>query len=327
MPARVFGFPTTCLRLDANRRGQSRWRAKPSARRGPRANAMPLTKPVVVPFEGPLTKGNFVRRTDRFTAHLVLDGIEVSDESNGEVKAHCINPGRMEAFVDPGATIWARRAPENGPKRKTDWTWELIERDGVICSTRVENKFRTPPRGGSLVDLHAGSTNTQRPNALIAAVLKAALIRLTDYKSVKGRSTCCRTRVQVPNLRYDFFVEEKDGTHRYVEVKNCHATYPDEVVAGLGLLPRLGVGAGRAALSGARRFSIKTEDEVHRDHRRVPGGRHEGHTTVGLPRPRFLRRGSRRAKGGRRLPGLRASHTTAATTIEDEMRRPVDCIK
>ena len=49
---------------------------------------MTLTKPVVVPFEGPLTKGNFVRRTDRFTAHLVLDGIEVSDESNGEVKAH-----------------------------------------------------------------------------------------------------------------------------------------------------------------------------------------------------------------------------------------------
>ena len=37
---------------------------------------MTLTKPVVVPFEGPLTKGNFVRRTDRFTAHLVLDGIE-----------------------------------------------------------------------------------------------------------------------------------------------------------------------------------------------------------------------------------------------------------
>ena len=106
---------------------------------------MTLTKPVVVPFEGPLTKGNFVRRTDRFTAHLVLDGIEVSDESNGEVKAHCINPGRMEAFVDPGATIWARRAPEDGPKRKTDWTWELIERDGVICSTRCGKQISNAP--------------------------------------------------------------------------------------------------------------------------------------------------------------------------------------
>ena len=107
---------------------------------------MTLTKPVVVPFEGPLTKGNFVRRTDRFTAHLVLDGIEVHDGENGEVKAHCINPGRMEAFVDPGATIWARRAPENGPKRKTDWTWELIERDGVICSTRCGNQISDAPR-------------------------------------------------------------------------------------------------------------------------------------------------------------------------------------
>ena len=116
---------------------------------------MTLTKPVVVPFEGPLTKGNFVRRTDRFTAHLVLDGIEVHDGENGEVKAHCINPGRMEAFVDPGATIWARRAPENGPKRKTDWTWELIERDGVICST---------PCGKQISDAPTPSTR-RRPRA------------------------------------------------------------------------------------------------------------------------------------------------------------------
>ena len=124
---------------------------------------MTLTKPVVVPFEGPLTKGNFVRRTDRFTAHLVLDGIEVSDESNGEVKAHCINPGRMEAFVDPGATIWARRAPENGPKRKTDWTWELIERDGVICSALCPTpSTRRRPRtcGSSMISTQAARTRS-----------------------------------------------------------------------------------------------------------------------------------------------------------------------
>ena len=261
---------------------------------------MTLTKPVVVPFEGPLTKGNFVRRTDRFTAHLVLDGIEVSDESNGEVKAHCINPGRMEAFVDPGATIWARRAPENGPKRKTDWTWELIERDGVLCST-----------------------NTQRPNALIAAVLKAkALTGFTDYKSVKAEHVLPHEGPGTKS-RCDFFVEEKDGTHHYVEVKNCHATYPDEdLLRGWGYFPdSVSERAARhcrelAALASKPKTKctviiVASRADATKGIR--PSDYHD---------PGFCAAAREAQKAGVVFRGLRASHTTDATTIEDEI--PVD---
>ena len=110
---------------------------------------MTLTKPVVVPFEGPLTKGNFVRRTDRFTAHLVLDGIEVTDESSGEVKPIASTRAAWRLLSTRGPRSGLEELQKTVPSAKTDWTWELIER-GYLCST-----------------------NTQRPNTLMTAVLRA----------------------------------------------------------------------------------------------------------------------------------------------------------
>ena len=55
-----------------------------------------------LPYPRPLIEGTFIRRRDRFIADIAL---RISDPPK-EVACHCINPGRMEAFVIPGATVW-----------------------------------------------------------------------------------------------------------------------------------------------------------------------------------------------------------------------------
>jgi len=261
---------------------------------------MTLLKPVVVPFEGSLTKGTFVRRTNRFTAHLMLDGIEVNDGESGEIQAHCVNPGRMEAFVDAGATIWARRAPEDGPKRKTDWTWELIEQDGVLCST-----------------------NTQRPNALIAAVLREkALSGFTDYLSVKAEKVLPHEGPGTKS-RCDFFVKEADGTDHWIEVKNCHATYPDKaLLRGWGYFPD---SVSERAARHCRELAVLAKRPNTKCTVIIIASRADA--TAGIRPsdyhdPGFCAAAREAQRAGVVFRGLRATHTTEATTIENEI--PLD---
>ena len=68
----------------------------------------------------------------------------------------------MEAFVDEGAKIWLQPA-EEGSSRKLAYTWELLEHRGIVCST-----------------------NTVRPNKLVAALLQArALPGADDWTELK----------------------------------------------------------------------------------------------------------------------------------------------
>ena len=73
-----------------------------------------FSTPVFVPYDAPLLAGRLVDRRDRFIAEVSLDGAK--DEET--VLAHCINPCRMEAFVEIGARVWllpAARAERNLP--------------------------------------------------------------------------------------------------------------------------------------------------------------------------------------------------------------------
>ena len=45
------------------------------------------------------------------------------------VDAHCVNPGRMEGLVQPGAKAWVSGVPPDS-KRKLRYTLELLEIDG-----------------------------------------------------------------------------------------------------------------------------------------------------------------------------------------------------
>ena len=120
-----------------------------------------FSTPVFVPYDAPLLAGRLVDRRDRFIAEVSLDGAK--DEET--VLAHCINPGRMEAFVEIGARVWL--LPAARAERKLRFSWEAIEARGIdgerlICST-----------------------NTVRPNRLVRALLEARVLKgLDDFATV-----------------------------------------------------------------------------------------------------------------------------------------------
>jgi sugar fermentation stimulation protein A len=139
-----------------------------------------------------LHEGRLVRRYERFIAEVQL-GRRV-------VRAHCVNPGRMEGMVVPGARVWLSEAPG----RHLPWTWELMEFEGRLIGA-----------------------NTSLPNKLVGEVLRRGLLPgLNDATAVHAE------RVFGRGHRVDFLLQSPRGPH-YVEVKNCHLVYPD----GCGYFP------------------------------------------------------------------------------------------
>ena len=85
-------------------------------------------------FASPLTRGTLVRREKRFLVHVVLD-------DGREVIAHTNNTGTMLGCNTPGCPVWL--SPADNPKRKLQWTYEIVESDGVMVgiNTSVPNKL------------------------------------------------------------------------------------------------------------------------------------------------------------------------------------------
>ncbi|MCA3015934.1 MAG: DNA/RNA nuclease SfsA [Myxococcaceae bacterium] len=145
-------------------------------------------------WPSPLVEGRLVRRYERFLAE-----VKVGRET---VKAHCVNPGRMEGLVVPGARVYLSAAASAA--RALRFTWELIELDGRLVGA-----------------------NTGLPNTLVRAVLEGRLVGGFDDVSA--------VRPEQPfdhGHRADFRLDTARGAH-WVEVKNCHLVYPD----GLGYFP------------------------------------------------------------------------------------------
>lgn len=141
-------------------------------------------------YPTPLRECRLVQRYDRFVADVAL--------ADGEVVAsHCVNPGRMEGLVRPGARAWVSPVPPESP-RKLRWTLELVEIDGLIVGT-----------------------NTQIPNALAEMLVRARL--------VPGLKRWQRLEREVrygEGSRIDLLLHGARTEH-FVEVKNCHLVYPD----------------------------------------------------------------------------------------------------
>ena len=140
----------------------------------------------------PLVPGHFVERWDRFIAEVRLDDGAV-------VRAHCVNPGRMEGLLVPGSRVWLTPA-EPGTKRKLRYTWTLLEKGGALMGV-----------------------DTTAPNRIIEAALRArALPGFRRWRAVH------REVRQVDGSRVDFVLE--GSRPHFVEVKNCNVLYPDRRV-------------------------------------------------------------------------------------------------
>jgi len=131
-----------------------------------------------------LISGTLIRRYKRFLADILL-------ENGDTVCVHCPNSGRMTACCEPGRPVYI--SPQDSPKRKLKFTWELI---------------RMPD---SLVGV-----NTQVPNRLIYHVAGNGNIpELCGYEKVQ-REVRAGART-----RFDLMLTDCADRRCYVEIKNC----------------------------------------------------------------------------------------------------------
>ena len=144
-----------------------------------------------------LIPGRLVRRYERFLADVELE--RDGARRRMLVRAHCVNPGRMEGMVLPGARVWLSESPNRA--RALRYTWELLELDGRLIGA-----------------------NTSLSNLLAKRMLEQGLI--------SGFSGEVRPEQPLGrHHRVDFVLE---GPRRHlVEVKNCHLVYGD----GYGYFP------------------------------------------------------------------------------------------
>ena len=145
---------------------------------------------MLIPHAIPLQPARLVQRYDRFIADVELDDGRL-------VSAHCVNPGRMEGLVRPGAPVWVSPAPE-GSKRKLKWTLELMELDGRMVGA-----------------------NTVVPNRIAE--------QLVRHRLIPGLRRWRKLEREVPygdGSRIDLML--RGARDHLVEVKNCHLVYPDK---------------------------------------------------------------------------------------------------
>ena len=83
---------------------------------------------------GPLKKGKFISRPNRFITHIDLNGEKVI--------SHLPDPGRLQELLIPGAIVWLRPALKDS-NRKTRYSTLMVEKEGVLISldTTLPNRF------------------------------------------------------------------------------------------------------------------------------------------------------------------------------------------
>ena len=148
-------------------------------------------------FPTPLLRGRLVQRYKRFFADVELD-------EGGVVTAHCPNPGAMLGLGTPGLTAWVSRPPD--PKRKLQYTLELVEADGGLVGI-----------------------NTMHPNRLAhEAIAEGRIPELAGYPGLR------REVKYAGDSRIDILLEDPARPPCWVEVKNVHflrqkglAEFPD----------------------------------------------------------------------------------------------------
>lgn len=153
---------------------------------------------IIMIFNPPLLPGILIRRYQRFLADITLaDGTIVT--------AHCPNSGSMKGCAIPGSPVLLSR--QDSPKRKLQFTWELVQVDGIWIGI-----------------------NTQNPNRLVREAIEAGQIaELCGYDTIRSEVPYGNERSRIDLLL--------SGERRlcYVEVKNVTlrqgdlALFPDAV--------------------------------------------------------------------------------------------------
>lgn len=152
-------------------------------------------------FPSPLIRGRLMKRYKRFLADVEL-------ENGGVITAHVANPGSMMGLKDTGITVWL--SPANNPKRKLQYSWELVAADGALVGI-----------------------NTAHPNGIVAEAIENGKVA-----ALAGYDTLTREVKYGANSRIDMLLSSGGKPDCYVEVKNVTlmrgggvAEFPDSVTA------------------------------------------------------------------------------------------------
>jgi sugar fermentation stimulation protein A len=155
-----------------------------------------ITKSTNMKFQKPLVHGYLIKRYKRFLADIKLD--------NGNIiTAHCTNSGSMKSCIEEGAEVYLTH--HNDPKRRTQYTWEMIKINGQWVGI-----------------------NTSNPNALVFEAIQQKLILGLDMYDHVYRE------VKFDESRLDILAEN-NVERCAIEVKNVTlkeddwALFPDSV--------------------------------------------------------------------------------------------------
>jgi sugar fermentation stimulation protein A len=93
---------------------------------------LPTYSAKLIDIGGPLHKGKFLRRPNRFT--VVLESLE------GEVRCHLHDPGRLKELLVPGAELLYRGVESKG--RKSAWDIVAVRHGDihVVLDSRIPNR-------------------------------------------------------------------------------------------------------------------------------------------------------------------------------------------
>ena len=147
-------------------------------------------------FIEPLIPATLIRRYKRFLTDATL-------EDGTEIIAHCTNTGAMTSCIEEGAPILL--SPANNPKRKTQYTWEMI-----------------------FINQQWVGINTGTPNKLAEEFVRENLIPGLPFYN------CVKREVKWGDSRFDLYAKNEQE-ECYIEVKNVtlrigdQAQFPDVV--------------------------------------------------------------------------------------------------
>ena len=148
-------------------------------------------------IQGPLIKGRFIERPNRFLTIVKI--------GNKSVESHLPDPGRLREILTPGRELYLRKVIES-EHRKTEYSTILARYNGELVS---------------LVSALPNQFVKECINSRILSFLKE--LELVKPEIVYG------------NHRFDFLLKDKFGAPFYLEVKsvtyveNGVAEFPDAV--------------------------------------------------------------------------------------------------
>ncbi|MBI4344119.1 MAG: DNA/RNA nuclease SfsA [Euryarchaeota archaeon] len=146
-------------------------------------------------FRGPLVRGIFLRRPNRFTVLVEIGGVPRT--------CHLPNPGRLEELLVPGAKVFLREKGEG--KRRTGYDLVAVSHQGGLVSV-----------------------DSRLPNRLVEEALAEG--RIPPFR----RCHLARGEVSYGRSRFDFLLQCGDRPC-LLEVKSCtlvrdgRALFPDAV--------------------------------------------------------------------------------------------------